>query len=52
MVTGFNGIGKSTLLKTLIGKIPKLAGSVRFLEQVKIGYYEQDLRPYFSAIRQ
>ena len=44
VVTGFNGIGKSTLLKTLIGKIPKLAGSFRFLEQVKIGYYEQDLR--------
>ncbi|WP_394912334.1 ABC-F family ATP-binding cassette domain-containing protein [uncultured Robinsoniella sp.] len=44
VITGFNGIGKSTLLKTLIGKIPKLAGGFKFLDQVKIGYYEQDLR--------
>ena len=42
-VTGFNGIGKSTLLKTLIGKIPAIAGSFHFSEQVKYGYYEQDL---------
>lgn len=43
VVTGFNGIGKSTLLKTLIGQIPALSGSFQFSEQVIYGYYEQDL---------
>lgn len=44
VITGFNGIGKSTLLKTLVGEIPHLGGSFRFAEQARIGYYEQDLR--------
>lgn len=43
VITGFNGIGKSTLLKTLISQIPCIAGGFKFAEQVKIGYYEQDL---------
>ncbi|NOU86355.1 ATP-binding cassette domain-containing protein [Paenibacillus sp. LMG 31460] len=43
VITGFNGIGKSTLLKTLIGNIQSVSGGFRFAEQVKIGYYEQDL---------
>ncbi|HJD23366.1 MAG TPA: ATP-binding cassette domain-containing protein [Firmicutes bacterium] len=43
-VTGFNGIGKSTLLKTLLGRIPRLGGSFRFAEPVRIAYYEQELR--------
>ncbi len=43
VITGFNGIGKSTLLKTLINQIPLLGGSFHFSEQVKIGYFEQDL---------
>lgn len=42
-VTGFNGIGKSTLLKTLLGKLPALGGSFVFSEQVTKGYFEQDL---------
>ena len=44
VITGFNGIGKSTLLKTLIGQIPCLDGTFSFSEQAVIGYYEQDLR--------
>lgn len=44
VLTGFNGIGKSTLLKTLLGLIPSLGGWYRFAEQVKVGYYEQELR--------
>lgn len=44
VITGFNGIGKSTLLKTLVGEIPFLGGGFRFAEQARIGYYEQDLR--------
>lgn len=42
-IQGFNGIGKSTLLKTLMNRIPKLAGNFHFSPQVSIGYYEQDL---------
>lgn len=41
-VTGFNGIGKSTFLKTLMGKIPPIKGEFCFSSQAKIGYYEQD----------
>lgn len=41
--TGFNGIGKSTLLKTLIGEIPALSGSFAFGEKVKVNYYPQEL---------
>lgn len=43
VVTGFNGIGKSTLLKTLMGRIPALHGNFSFGEQAKPGYFEQDL---------
>lgn len=41
-ITGFNGVGKSTLLKTLIGQIPSMHGSYRFSDQVKVGYFEQE----------
>lgn len=44
VITGFNGIGKSTLLKTLVRHISAISGSFQFTEQVKIGYFEQDLR--------
>lgn len=43
-VTGFNGIGKSTLLKTLLGKIPCISGTFSFANSVKSAYYEQELR--------
>lgn len=42
-ITGFNGIGKSTLIKTLVGKIPPISGTFKFADYVKIAYYEQDL---------
>ncbi|GHU49872.1 hypothetical protein FACS189459_2610 [Bacilli bacterium] len=29
IITGFNGIGKSTMIKTIIGKIPKIAGEFK-----------------------
>ncbi len=44
VVTGFNGIGKSTLLKTIVGEIRKLSGSVKFGDNIVPGYYEQDLK--------
>lgn len=43
IITGFNGIGKSTLLKTLVGRIPVISGHFQFSDQIKVGYYEQDL---------
>lgn len=43
VITGFNGIGKSTLLKTLMGQIQPKEGKYRFSDQVKVGYFEQDL---------
>lgn len=44
VITGFNGIGKSTLLKTLIGEIPPISGGFEFARNVVVGYYEQDLK--------
>jgi ATP-binding cassette subfamily F protein 3 len=41
-VLGPNGQGKSTLLKTLIGEIPPLAGVVRVGSSVRIGYLAQE----------
>lgn len=43
VITGFNGIGKSTLLKTLVKQIPVLEGGFSFSRQVSAGYFEQDL---------
>ena len=43
VITGFNGVGKSTLLKTLVGQIPSMQGHYKFSDQVTIGYFEQDL---------
>src|SRR5258708_32873923 len=39
---GPNGRGKSTLLKTIIGEIPPLAGRVRLGASIKIGYLAQE----------
>lgn len=41
-VTGFNGIGKTTLLKTLIGQLKPICGSYKFVDNVKIAYFEQE----------
>ncbi len=43
-ILGENGTGKSTLLKTLAGRLPPLAGSVATGHDVSIGYYDQELR--------
>lgn len=43
VITGFNGTGKSTLLKTLIGQLPALGGSCCVSGTAQVGYYEQDL---------
>ncbi len=40
-IIGKNGIGKSTLLKTLTGEIPPLSGVYQFGVRAKIGYFDQ-----------
>lgn len=41
-IVGPNGVGKSTLLKTLLGKIPAIRGQFRFGTGVDTGYYDQE----------
>jgi ATPase subunit of ABC transporter with duplicated ATPase domains len=43
IIIGFNGIGKSTLLKTLTGHIAKISGEYTFADSVRLGYFEQDI---------
>jgi ATP-binding cassette subfamily F protein 3 len=43
-ILGENGTGKTTLLKTLAGRLPPLSGSVQTGHDVSIGYYDQELR--------
>ena len=42
-IKGTNGIGKSTLIKTLVGLLPKITGEYNIHSFAKIGYLEQDL---------
>ncbi len=42
-ILGSNGTGKTTLLRTLLGELPPLAGEVRWGAGVRIGYYDQRL---------
>ncbi len=42
-LTGANGIGKSTLLKSLLGLINPLSGNVKQGENLAIGYFEQEM---------
>ncbi|MFF2449308.1 ABC-F family ATP-binding cassette domain-containing protein [Neobacillus sp. NPDC058068] len=41
-LVGPNGIGKSTLLKTIINRLPALAGTIQYGTNLAIGYYDQE----------
>jgi ATPase subunit of ABC transporter with duplicated ATPase domains len=41
-IIGHNGVGKSTLLKTLLGEIPSFNGSYKFCSSADISYYRQE----------
>jgi ATP-binding cassette, subfamily F, member 3 len=42
-VIGPNGSGKTTFLRTVLGKLPQLAGEIRWGSNVSVGYYAQQL---------
>src|SRR4030095_15485392 len=42
-IIGPNGSGKTTFLKTILGKLPPLAGEIHWGSKVEIGYYAQQL---------
>lgn len=42
---GANGIGKTTLLKSILGLIPSLGGKVTLGDYLSIGYFEQEMAP-------
>lgn len=48
-IIGGNGIGKSTFLKTLAGKIKSLGGNYKYGHNVKIGYFEQQVTKHTST---
>ena len=43
VLTGANGIGKTTLLRSILGLIPPLSGSVELGDYLSIGYFEQEM---------
>lgn len=43
-LVGANGIGKTTLLRSILGQIPALSGSVRLGDLLEIGYFEQEMK--------
>lgn len=43
VLTGANGIGKTTLLKSILGLIPPLSGKVELGDYLSIGYFEQEM---------
>ena len=43
VLKGANGIGKTTLLKSILGLIPSLGGKVELGDYLEIGYFEQEM---------
>ncbi len=49
VLTGANGIGKTTLLKSILGIIPAIQGKVEQGDYLFIGYFEQEMAPGNTA---
>ena len=45
VLKGANGIGKTTLLKSILGLTPALEGKVELGDYLEIGYFEQEMAP-------
>ncbi len=43
-LVGANGIGKTTLLRSILGLTPSLSGNVELGENLEIGYFEQEIK--------
>ena len=44
-LVGTNGIGKTTLLKSILGLIPSISGECELGEKLQLGYFEQEVSP-------
>ena len=45
VLVGTNGIGKTTLLKSILGLIPSISGECELGEKLQLGYFEQEVSP-------
>ncbi|MBO0440771.1 hypothetical protein DOK67_0000630 [Enterococcus sp. DIV0212c] len=43
VITGADGLGKSTLVKTLLSMVPAISGTSHFSPQVAVGYHSQEI---------
>jgi len=50
-IIGANGVGKTTLLRTLVGELPPKAGQVKWTENAQVGYFAQDHAHEFEEDR-
>ncbi len=52
-ITGKNGIGKSTFIKTILELIPAISGTFHWIDTAKIAYFEQDsvFEPQITAFQ-
>lgn len=41
-ITGMNGLGKTTLVKTILGEIEPISGEIHFGQNLHIGYFKQE----------
>ncbi|KAF7598649.1 MAG: ABC-F family ATPase [Candidatus Dactylopiibacterium carminicum] len=48
-IIGENGVGKTTLMKLLMGELQPGKGSIKWAEKAKLGYYAQDHAADFQA---
>ena len=54
-IVGPNGIGKSTLLKSILHKIPLISGTIKMGANLEIGYYDQEqqqLHPHKTVLEE
>lgn len=45
VLKGANGIGKTTLLRSILGEVPALSGQVELGDYLHLGYFEQEMAP-------